>query len=369
MAPWYRELSALDGIDLEVLFLRQLNPVAQGVGFGHAFCWDLPLRHGYRNSIVNASTKLWKLPGDLVKTIAALRAIHPNVVVITGWNEPLLAAMIFVAKLFRFRILLRGESNQLRERSLRAKLFHRAILACASGVLTIGRSNRQFYEAYRYPSSRIFEGAYFVENDRMLAMAEANLRSASELRALDGANDNDVVFVFCGKHVAFKRPHLLVEAAAELVASGLRVKLRFAGSGELTESLRARCRQLGVSARFTGFLNQTEMWKAYVGGDVFVLPSNNQETWGLVVNEAMLFSLPVIVSSQVGSAQDLVVNSQTGWTFSDGASDLARVMRLAVENRSRLKAMGGAARERVQSKYSMDVATASFVDAVTVVSQ
>ena len=37
-----------------------------------------------------------------------------------------------------------------------------------------------------------------------------------------------------------------------------------------------------------------------------VLPSAYQETWGLVVNEAMNFGCPVIVSDRVGCAPDLV---------------------------------------------------------------
>jgi glycosyltransferase involved in cell wall biosynthesis len=40
--------------------------------------------------------------------------------------------------------------------------------------------------------------------------------------------------------------------------------------------------------------------------DIFVLPSKLHETWGLVVNEAMNFGLPVIVSDKVGCGEDLV---------------------------------------------------------------
>ncbi|MGL4232451.1 MAG: glycosyltransferase, partial [Casimicrobium sp.] len=102
---------------------------------------------------------------------------------------------------------------------------------------------------------------------------------------------------------------------------------------------------------------------------VFVLPSTNQETWGLVVNEAMLFGMPAIVSNQVGSAQDLVIEGETGWTFEGGAIDLARAMHVAIENRSQLKSMGAAACERVAEGYSMDIASASFIRAIEFVAQ
>ena len=59
-----------------------------------------------------------------------------------------------------------------------------------------------------------------------------------------------------------------------------------------------------------GFLNQSELPEAYVAADVFCLPSVLHETWGLVVNEALNFGLPVVVSDKVGCAADLV---RPGW--------------------------------------------------------
>jgi len=50
---------------------------------------------------------------------------------------------------------------------------------------------------------------------------------------------------------------------------------------------------------------------------VFALPSGD-EPWGLVVNEAMCFSLPVVASDQVGAAGDLVRRGVNGFVFSHG---------------------------------------------------
>ncbi len=122
-----------------------------------------------------------------------------------------------------------------------------------------------------------------------------------------------------------------------------------------------------MPAQFTGFLNQTEMWKAYVPADAFVLPSTNGETWGLVTNEAMLFGLPVIVSDQVGCGPDLVVEGETGYVFSGGAEGLAAAMEKLIGNRERAPAMGAAGRRRVLEHYSMPVATAGLKAALKAV--
>jgi glycosyltransferase involved in cell wall biosynthesis len=138
------------------------------------------------------------------------------------------------------------------------------------------------------------------------------------------------------------------------------VTLLFAGSGELTQAIAERAAALSVPAFFTGFLNQTELWRAYVPADAFVLPSTDRETWGLVTNEAMLFGLPVIVSDRVGCGPDLVRDGVTGYCFAGGADALADAMERLVRDPAAARAMGVAGRRRVLEHYSMPTATAGL---------
>jgi len=57
-----------------------------------------------------------------------------------------------------------------------------------------------------------------------------------------------------------------------------------------------------------GFVSQSQLGPYFVAADVFVMPSL-LETWGLVVDEAMHFGLPVVTGSMVGSHQDLIVDA------------------------------------------------------------
>jgi len=72
------------------------------------------------------------------------------------------------------------------------------------------------------------------------------------------------------------------------------------------------------AASFTGFLNQTEISKAYIAADCLVLPSDYRETWGLVVNEAMASGLPCVVSDNCGCAEDLVATINGDLSFPMG---------------------------------------------------
>lgn len=65
---------------------------------------------------------------------------------------------------------------------------------------------------------------------------------------------------------------------------------------------------------FLGFVDNNKLSSVYQEHDVFILPSYS-EPWGLVVDEALYYGLPVIVSNQVGCSIDLVELPQTGCVF------------------------------------------------------
>ena len=79
-----------------------------------------------------------------------------------------------------------------------------------------------------------------------------------------------------------------------------------------------------------GFVNQSELPAVYASADVLVLPSDGQETWGLVVNEAMACGVPAVVSDAVGCGPDLIEPGRTGATFPFG--DIA-ALAAAIEER------------------------------------
>jgi glycosyltransferase involved in cell wall biosynthesis len=120
------------------------------------------------------------------------------------------------------------------------------------------------------------------------------------------------------------------------------------GTGELGDELRQACHvcvdaeiRKHVSARegskpaasFAGFLNQSEITRAYVAADCLVLPSDATETWGLVINEAMASGLPCIVSEGCGCAEDLVKPIRPDLCYPVGdIIALERAMAAAIED-------------------------------------
>jgi len=363
VAPWFRELARRTDMQLHVIYLRHLDQRAQGRGFGTNFAWDVPLLEGYASQSLQLGAKV---PGfrSLLALWQALGRAPRGVLLVTGWNEPLLVVCQVFARLRGYKLLVRGESNALRRRSAIKRVLHRLLLKLPHAFLCIGSSNRYFYECSGVPVGRLFDGAYFVENDRLASMADEFSAQRPDLRRAMASSDAEIVLVFCGKHVPFKRPWLLIDAAKVLRERGWAVSVLFAGSGELTDDLRQRAVDANVPTHFTGFLNQTELWRAYVPADIFVLPSDTGETWGLVTNEAMLFGLPVAVSNEVGCSPDLVQEGTTGVRFHAEAGALADALEPLVADPALRKRMGAAGRDLVQTKFTSARATHGLIDAI-----
>jgi glycosyltransferase involved in cell wall biosynthesis len=97
-----------------------------------------------------------------------------------------------------------------------------------------------------------------------------------------------------------------------------------------------------------GIQQAEELGAYYALARCFVLPSTS-EPWGLVVNEAMSASLPVIVSSHCGCVEDLVEDGVNGFVFDPhDARALAALLEKA-SNSPALAAMGDHSQGRIQA--------------------
>jgi glycosyltransferase involved in cell wall biosynthesis len=117
---------------------------------------------------------------------------------------------------------------------------------------------------------------------------------------------------------------------------------------------------------FTGFLNQRAMLETYEAADILVLPSD-QDTWGLVVNEAMTCGRGCIVSDRVGCGPDLIVEGRTGFVFPVGNVEaLAARMRLIADTPGMAMTMGEQAKTLIVT-HSPRAAADALVQAVAAV--
>jgi len=343
--PWYRELAKF--CDFKVYFSHLPTPRQQSVGFGKEFSWDIPLLDGYQYEVLN----LPRFAGRFYISGGLLRKIQlPDAVILNGWVHWSDFQLLNYFKDKNIPIIVRGESNSLRRRSLIQKVIHRQFMNRYDAYLAIGSSNRKFYLDNGVSSKKIFETKYFVENVRIRTQFEEAYPLRKELRKRWSVPDGAFCFLYSGKLQPKKRILDILKAINELKDLSNLVRLLVMGDGELMNAAKKYVAETGLPVTFTGFLNQTEITKAYAAADCLVLASDYGETWGLVVNEAMVCGLPVITSDRVGSHPDLIQEGKTGFTFPfANTHKLTEKMKWMLDHPDQSRVMGECARQLIKS--------------------
>lgn len=369
-APWYRELAKQDELEVTVLFGMQLDEKQQSQGFGTEFTWDIPLLDGYdweRLENQSANPGIGKFSGiDCPHIKDTLIRLKADVVILTGWQSKLLIQSLFAARSLKLAIIMRGESNAMYERVWYKRLLHRAMLSRIDAFLAIGSSNRLFYEKNAVSPEKIYSAPYFVENNRFQNSSKLSTEEMSNLRESLGIAKESFCFVYSGKLIDKKNVQEILSAFALFSTSNQNAHLLIIGDGVHKENLEQYAKTERLSVTFAGFINQTEIPKMYAIGDCFLLASNFGETWGLVVNEAMVCGLPAIVSDRVGCGPDLILEGITGFSYTFGqVEDLASKMREISMDRQISSQMGDAARHHVLENFDVKHTVAATKKAIS----
>lgn len=331
--PLWQALARDGRVPFEVWYLSDhAIQASRDREFGREFAWDLNMLEGYPYRFLQTpigATPNMPLRSRISGSLPHLfKTTKTTALWVQGWQVAAYWQAAWAAHQAGIQVWLRGESNnlaprppwkQIPKRVLLGELFRRV-----DQFLCIGTANRELYRSFGVTESKLHMARYAVDNDRFARQANQIRKSELDIRKEWGIPADAFCVLFCGKFILKKRPLDLIAAARLLLEKhpNVDIHLLFVGSGELGAKMRMACdvvfdaeQQTAIHnqpsamprASFTGFLNQTEISKAYAAADLMVLPSDYSETWGLVVNEAMASGLPCLVSDHCGCAQDLGV--------------------------------------------------------------
>ncbi len=352
-APIYRALA--NKYDLKVYFL--LNQTSEGhakSGFGVSFEWDIPLTDGYAFDYMK---NLSKSPSSsqyegIVLDINEIKLIYerdkPDIVFVNGWFPKGLKQIARYFKRKGIPVICRGDSNLLMTKNRIKKslkeIYIRWILRDFDFFLYVGKANKDFYLHYGVDESCLFPAFHCINTPLFRQQYLVAKKNPSQ----------KIRVGFAGKLIDKKQPLLLLEAI-NLSSFKNEIQLVVVGDGPLRKELIEAAELKGVDIDFIGFLNQSEIvLKGYSNFDVLVLPSSNNETWGLVVNELMTNGIPAIVSDSVGCYPDLIENGKTGFVFKNGSvNELTSVIDRFIQLKKEKFDFDTPVKEKI-NKYSLD---------------
>ncbi len=166
--------------------------------------------------------------------------------------------------------------------------------------------------------------------------------------------DTVIKFIFVGRLIPEKNLGLLVKSFQAVLKQGKKAELDIIGEGicktELQELI-GGTKEIKLKGKKFG----SDLLQAYRHAHVMVLPSCN-ERWGLVVNEALAAGLPVLGSSAVGAANDLILNPDAGWVFKDNNEmELTEILTHIIDNPLQIHEKGKRGQDFMVNYWNYDL--------------
>jgi glycosyltransferase involved in cell wall biosynthesis len=283
----------------------------------------------------------------------------PDEVIGYEYSMPALTALLY-ARIARVPYLVFSECTAYSDRALSKgqRWIRRLVIPRAQGYLGTSRAACKNLIALGAPSERVFEApqvqrvAWFAER----AEAAHQAGATPEHRIL-----------YVGSLIERKGVDLLLDAFCLVAKQNPLAQLRIVGIGPCKARIIERADQAGLLNRisFADFIEPDRIPEEYARATIFILPTL-EDTFGVVVVEALASGVPVLCSPFAG-ASDYLVDGESGFIVDPHQTDLLaeRMQRLLIDSNLRI-AFSARGRE-VAKRFEASSVSLIFLQAISFV--
>ena len=274
-----------------------------------------------------------------ISLLGQLRSFSPHVVISTELGVRTLLCGLYRLTTNACRLIIHADLSERTEagRGRLRTLLRRWLIKLADAVITNGCSGVRYVTRLGADPAHVFVVPY--STNAALFGTRSRDRGTVGRRRL----------IYVGRLLAGKGLLAFCRALADWCRAHPDIKVEFVvvGDGELRDAMIGEQMPPNLALVMAGVVAYEALPDFYSRADIFVFPTLG-DTWGLVVNEAMVSGLPVLGSEHSQAVQELVEDGHSGWRFlpeQEGALK-AVVARALSTSEDLLHSMGANARER-----------------------
>jgi glycosyltransferase involved in cell wall biosynthesis len=272
-------------------------------------------------------------------TISLLRNYRPTVVISAQLGPRTLQSFLYCKMFGNARLITWADLSEHSEcgTGKMRSAVRRLLLQSSDAVLVNGSSGARYVERLGAQAKTIFHLPFVREMNDLCSLPLTR----------DSAISHRLLYV--GQLIQRKGIHLFLAALARRKRRHRQLECWVVGEGPLRHELEQSARWNGLNVKFLGDVPFDDLHRIYGSAGIFVLPTL-EDTWGLVVNEALAAGLPVLGSRYSQAVEELVEDGVNGWTFRpDQSEELDAALDWALNSpETALRQMREAARTRVE---------------------
>lgn len=260
------------------------------------------VRRGVAHSDIGYEGYQWVSPS----VIKELMKFRPQVLFTSAFGLWTACALAYKAMSgSRVIVLLDGISKTTTNSRLRAPIRRLMARFVDGAVCNSNEGCDYLRDVVGIPAPRIARRLFYVP-DPALLRSEPSKEGRAAVRPS---------FLFVGQLIRRKGWNLLIEAADSLRNRGRKLSVTIVGDGQDKHLLLDQISKLGLKevVRAVGPVPYEQLGSYFEAADVFVLPSL-EDTWGVVVSEAMACGKAILCSRFAG-ASELIQDGVNGYVF------------------------------------------------------
>jgi glycosyltransferase involved in cell wall biosynthesis len=232
-----------------------------------------------------------------------LGLIKPDFIVSCGFQVPMLMGILY-SFIKNKGLYIMSDSWALKEKKLTYfhRLIRKVVYKKANGFFPVSIKGKTNFQSYGISPTKIFIVSYVINTELYSKFSQA----AFIERPYD--------IMFSGQFIERKMPFFFVEVAVKVKLKFDALKVLIIGSGPLENSFISKLKEEEIEFDYFGFIQPDDIPSYYAKAKILLF-TTNEDSWGVVANEAVATSTPVITSQYAGAADEIVINERNGYVL------------------------------------------------------
>lgn len=310
---------------MKVLFLTQIpSPYKMDFFAGLGHYTDLTVLFERASAGNRDSEWLRKKPKNFSavflkgKLVGDEMAFCPNVIkyvldrdydriVIGQYSSPTAMLAILIMKMLRIKYYISTDGGMVKNEKGLKRAIKSFFMKNAEGYFSPSTSSDQFLMFYGADKLKIHRYPFSSVHKSDVLKAPVSLEDKVDLRKKLRIEEEKVI-ISVGQFIYRKGFDVLLNTAAHLPQN---IGIYIIG-GEPTKEYIELIKKYNLkTVHFLKFMEKEQLKEYYMASDLFVLPTR-EDIWGLVINEALCYGLPIVTTNQCNAGIELITDSRAG---------------------------------------------------------
>lgn len=286
-------------IDLTVIFEAK---TANGIKFN----WNIDQIHHFNAIFLkDGDINEKKIDWSILKYVKKNKYDH---IIVTSYAYLTEMVALTALKILKIPYFMEIDGGLIRKENVLKKRLKSFLISNASGYFSPSKSSDDYLVYYGAKKDLIFRYPFTSLKERDIIDELISKEEKTELRKELGITEKKVILAV-GQFIYRKGFDVLLKACRGLDNE---TAILFVGGTPINEYNEFKDRYNLSNVHFEGFKTKEELHRYFKAADIFVLPTR-EDVWGLVINEAMGFGLPVITTNKCIAGLELIHNGKNGF--------------------------------------------------------